>query len=146
MIEQSIAMGHRHTNTRPVIYLSEGYRLTNRIEDAIRLASQALDFARDHKRRADQAWALRALGEIASQRDPVDAGTAEASYRQAVALADELGMRPLVAHCHLGLGKFYGRVDNWQQAREHLATATAMYHGMAMRSWQEQAEAALGRC
>ena len=146
MIEQSIAMGHRHTYTRPVIYLSEGYRLTNRIEDAIRLASQALDFARDHKRRADQAWALRALGEIASQRDPVDAGTAEASYRQAVALADELGMRPLVAHCHLGLGKFYGRVDNWQQAREHLATATAMYHAMAMRSWQEQAEAALGRC
>ena len=70
----------------------------------------------------------------------------ETNYRQAMALADELGMRPLVAHCHLGFGKLYGRVDKWQQAREHLATATAMYHAMAMRSWQEQAEAALGRC
>jgi len=101
-------MGHLQAHTFPVIFLSEGYLLANQIEDAIRLAGQALDFARDHKLRPHQAWALQALGEIASHRDPPDTEKAEASYRQAMVLADELGMRPLVAHCHLGLGKLYG--------------------------------------
>jgi len=65
-------------------------------------------------------------------------------YREALALADVLGMRPLVAHCHLGLGKLYGRTGNRQQAQDHLATATAMYREMGMDFWLEQAEAALG--
>ena len=68
---------------------------------------------------------------------------AEASYRQAMALADELGMRPLFAHCHIGLGKLCGRTDKRQEARAHLATATAMYREMDMRFWLVQAEAEL---
>jgi uncharacterized protein HemY len=55
-----------------------------------------------------------------------------------------LEMRPLVAHCHLDLGKLYRRTGNRQQAQEHLATATAMYREMDMRFWLEQAEAELG--
>jgi tetratricopeptide (TPR) repeat protein len=106
-IEQSISRGQLQARAFPVIHLSEGYRLANRIEDAIRLAGQALDFAGDHKLRPHQAWALRALGEIASHRDPPDTEKAEASYRQSMVLADELGMRPMVAHCHLGFGKLY---------------------------------------
>jgi tetratricopeptide (TPR) repeat protein len=62
------------------------------------------------------------------------------SFEQALALADELGMRPLVAHCHLGLGKLYCRTDKREQAREHLATATTMYCEMDMRFWLEKAE------
>jgi hypothetical protein len=50
---------------------------------------------------------------------------------------------PLVAHCHLGLGKFYRRTDKREQAREHLATATAMYGEMGMAYWLERAEAEL---
>ena len=76
-------------------------------------------------------------------RDPVDAEKAEASYRQAMALADELGMRPLVAHCHLGLGKLYGRTGKWQDAGEHLTVAGVMYREMDMQFWLEQAEAAV---
>jgi len=140
MIEQSIAMEYGQARTFPVIHLCEGYRLANRMEDAIRLAGQALDFARDHKLRAHQAWALRALGEIASHRDPPDIQKAEASYRQAMVLADELGMGPMVAHCHLGLGKLYGHEGKRQEAREHLATAATMYRAMDMRFWLEQAE------
>ena len=52
-------------------------------------------------------------------------------------------MRPLVAHCHLGLGKLYQRTGKRQQAQEHLTTATTMYREMAMRFWLEQGEAEL---
>ncbi len=115
------------------------------LDTAVRLGGQALEFARDHKRRREQPWALQALGEIASHRDPPAAEEAEAFYRQAMALADELGMRPLVAHCHLRFGKLYRRAGKQQEAREHLATAAAMYHEMDMPFWAEQAEAVLGR-
>jgi hypothetical protein len=49
-------------------------------------------------------------------------------------------MRPLVAHCHLGLGKLYRRTGKREQAREHLTNATT-YREMDMRLWLEQAEA-----
>jgi hypothetical protein len=62
-----------------------------------------------------------------------------------MALAEELGMRPLIAHCHLGLGKLYQRTGKREEAQEHLATATAMYREMDMRFWLEQAEAELRR-
>jgi hypothetical protein len=68
---------------------------------------------------------------------------AEASYRQAMALAHELGMRPLVAHCHFGLGKLYSHAGKRHEAQEHLATAGTMYGEMGMRYWLEQAEAEL---
>jgi hypothetical protein len=62
-------------------------------------------------------------------------------YREALALADELGMRPLVAHCHLGLGKLYGRTGKRQEAQEHLTTAATMYGEVDMGFWLEQAQA-----
>ncbi len=52
-------------------------------------------------------------------------------------------MRPLVAHCHLGLGKLYRRTGRLDEAREHLTTATTMYREMDMRFWPEKAEAEL---
>jgi hypothetical protein len=70
---------------------------------------------------------------------------AKAYYRQALALAEPLGMRPLLAHCHLGLGKLYRRTGKGEQAQEHLATATAMYREMGMTYWLEKAEAELVR-
>jgi hypothetical protein len=56
-------------------------------------------------------------------------------------LARELGMRPLHAHCHLGLGKLYGCTGKRDQAREHLTAATTMYRDMGMTYWLEKAEA-----
>jgi hypothetical protein len=58
-----------------------------------------------------------------------------------MALAEPRGMRPLVAHCHLGLGKLCQRTGKGEQAQEHLTTATRMYREMDMRFWLEQAEA-----
>jgi len=63
----------------------------------------------------------------------------ETSWRPP-ALANELGMRPLVAHCHLGLGKLSRRTGQREQAQEHLTTATTMYREMGMTYWLEQAQ------
>jgi hypothetical protein len=52
-----------------------------------------------------------------------------------------MGMRPLVAHCHFGLGKLCRRLGRQPEAREHLTTAAAMYREMDMESWFEQAAA-----
>jgi tetratricopeptide (TPR) repeat protein len=141
MIEQSIAMGHRNAYARPFVQLSEAYRLAGRVDDALRVARQALDFDRVHKRAADEAWALRTLGEIALHRDPLEAQEAETSYRDALARAEALDMRPLVAHCHVGLGELYRRLGKRHESRAHLGTAAAMYGAMDMRPWLEQAEA-----
>ncbi len=66
---------------------------------------------------------------------------AESHYGAAMALASELEMRPLVAHCHLGLGRLSRRQGDAARAREHLATATAMYGEMSMGLWLERAAA-----
>src|SRR5262245_48652277 len=79
-------------------------------------------------------------GEIAAASAPLEADAAEAHYRQAMALARKRDMRPLVAHCHLGLGKLYRSTGKPKQAREHLATATAMYREMGMMYWPEWAD------
>ena len=98
------------------IWLSEAYLLAGREADARAAAQRALGLARQHKERGHEAYTLLLLGEIASREDPLDIGKAEDHYRQALTLAEELGMRPLIAHCHVGLGKLYRRRGNRQQA------------------------------
>ena len=92
-----------------------------------------------------EAYALCLFGAIAAHRDPPEVIQAEASYHQALALADELGMRPLVAHCHRGLGTLYAATGQREQARRELATAIALYRGMEMTFWLPQTEAALAQ-
>jgi tetratricopeptide (TPR) repeat protein len=126
-----------------LISVSETCLLAGRTDEATRHAEQAVRVSTQRGDRGTQAHAFRLLGESASHRDPPDAQKAEGDYRQALALADELGMRPLVAHCHLGLGKLHRRTGKREQAREHLTTATTLYREMDMRFWTTQAEAAL---
>jgi tetratricopeptide (TPR) repeat protein len=113
------------------------------IEDARVSAKRAVKLARERGERGHEAWALRLLAEVASQADRPDMATTEAQYGAAMALATELGMRPLVAHCHLGLGKLYWRIGKREPAQEHLTTATTMYREMGMTFWLEKAEAEL---
>src|SRR5438093_7940 len=144
-LEQGASMGEFSGYAENLANSSEAYRLANREEDAIRIANQALDFSRNHKRQAHEPWALRALGELALHRDPPDTERAEVSSRQAMVLAADLGRRPLVAHCHLGFGKLYGRMGKRQEAAEHLTTASTMYRAMDMRFWLDQTEAEVSR-
>jgi hypothetical protein len=70
---------------------------------------------------------------------------AAAHYRQALALAEALGMRPLVAHCHYGLGQLYHQTGRAEQACAALTTALDLYRAMDMTFWLPQAEAALAQ-
>jgi tetratricopeptide (TPR) repeat protein len=133
----------RRTYTQQLSWLGEAYLLAGRREEAQKVASRALSLARDKKERGYEGWILRLLGEIAAQKDPPDVEEAGGHYRQAVALAEELGLRPLIAHCHVGLGKLYRRIGNLQRAREHLTTATTMMREMEMGLWLEKAQAEL---
>ena len=125
-----------------VAELSETYLLAGRLRDAGPPAREALELARAHRERGHEASALR-LGEIAAHHDRPDVLDAEEHFRQAIVLAGQLGMRPLVAHCHLGLGELYRRAGKGQQAEEHLTTAVTMFREMDMRFWLEKAEAAM---
>jgi tetratricopeptide (TPR) repeat protein len=128
-----------------VVHLGEACLLADLLEEALGAASRALTLARDRGERGHEAYALRLLGEIASHRDPPDIETAEGYYRHALALAEELGMRPLVAHCHLGLGALYPKVARLEQARAELSSAFELFRSMEMTSWLSLAEAALAK-
>src|SRR5262249_54520872 len=106
-ISESIRMGGLLALASRVAWLSEVCRLEGRGEEAWQHARQALDLARQQKARGDEARALHQLGVVQAYADPPDVAPAEAYYRQALALAEQLGMRPLMAHCHRGLGTLY---------------------------------------
>jgi tetratricopeptide (TPR) repeat protein len=133
----------RQSHSRPaLILLCAGVTdlRSGRIDEAASDAQQALVLTRRLGARASEAHALCLAGDVASAGV---AGDAEGYYRQALALATELGMRPLAAHCHLGLGQLYHRAGKREPAREHLITATTLYREMGMSSWLERAELAL---
>jgi class 3 adenylate cyclase/tetratricopeptide (TPR) repeat protein len=113
--------------------------LLGRLEEARRLGQRAIEFSPHHPGFA--AHALHLIGDIATHPDRFDAESGKAHYHQALALAEPRGMRPLIAHCHLGLGKRYRRTEKREQAREHLTTATTRYREMDMRFWLERSEA-----
>ena len=111
-VEQAVAMRFMLDHALRVVWLGEAYLLAGRLDEAYTQAQRALEFSRAHQERGHEAYALRLLGEIAAQRTPPEDEQAEAHYRQALALAEELGMRPLQAHCHRGLGTLYARRDS----------------------------------
>jgi class 3 adenylate cyclase/tetratricopeptide (TPR) repeat protein len=138
------AIGIRYSiHAEAIMRLGEASMLAAQLEDALAYAERALALARERGQRGVEARVFLLLGDIATHPDRFDAERGEAHYREALALAGELTMRPLVAHCHLGLGKLYRRTGKHAEAREHLTTATTMYREMDMLFWLEQAEAAM---
>src|SRR5262249_31394468 len=143
-LEQITARGLAY-QARCRLSLGEAQVLVGRLEEAHTLAEQALALTREHQERGDQAYVLRLLGDIAARREPPESGQAEAHCRPALVLADALGMRPLQAHCHLGLGMLYVKTDQRKQARTALSTTIELYRAMDMTFWLPQAEAALAQ-
>jgi tetratricopeptide (TPR) repeat protein len=125
--------------------LGEAQLLAGQLEEAQALAKGLLTLTRTHQQRGNEAYTLRLLGDIAARREPPDIDLAEAHYQHALALAEELGMHPLQAHCHRGLGTLYATAGQRQQARTALMTAIDLYRAMEMRFWLPQAEAALAQ-
>jgi tetratricopeptide (TPR) repeat protein len=115
--------------------------LLGRLDEARSLSNRAIESSPCHP--GYVAHARHLLGDIAAHPDRFDPVGGEAHYREALALAQPRGMRPLVAHCHLGLGMLYRRTDKREQAEKHVATATTTYREMGMTYWLERAEAGL---
>jgi class 3 adenylate cyclase/tetratricopeptide (TPR) repeat protein len=135
------AKGLMRSHALTMAWLGEAYLLADDLIEARQHAERALHLSRVHNERGHEAWVLRLLGEIESHRDPAPSASparAEEHYGRALALAQELGMRPLIAHCHLGLGKLYRHTSRREQARAHLTTASALYQEMDMHFWLEQ--------
>jgi tetratricopeptide (TPR) repeat protein len=142
-MEQATAMEMIVAQARCRLSLGKAHLLAGRLEDAHALAEGALAHARAYQERGNEAYALHLLGEVAMHRDPPEGMQAEAHYRQALALAEALGMRPLQAHCHRGLGTLYATTGQREQVRAALSAAIALYRAMDMTFWLPQAEATL---
>ena len=119
--------------------LAELYLHAGQLDQAEATAREALGFAHRHRERGWEGWIWWVMGMLADRRGDPEAATRDLTTAREI--AEELGMRPLVAHCHLGFGRLYRRIGKRQQAGEHFTTATTMYREMDMRFWLEQAEA-----
>jgi tetratricopeptide (TPR) repeat protein len=143
-VEQDVAM-HFMSDARLGVWLGEAYLRAGRLDEAGAQAQRALEFSRAHQARGHEAYALRLLGEVEAHRAPPEVTQAEAHYQQALAQADALGMRPLVAHIHLDLGTLYSQTGRLEEARTAFSTAIALYRTMEMTFWLPQTEAALAQ-
>ena len=144
-MEQTMAMGLRGFRVLCSLSLGKAQLLAGRLEEAYALAERALALAREHQERGHEAYALHLLGDIAARREATTGEQAAVHYQQALTLAEELGMRPLQAHCHLGLGTLSLNRGQRQQVHVALTTAIILYRTMGMTFWLSQAEAALAR-
>ncbi len=113
--------------------------LDGQIERALEVTSRCVAIGHEHGQRGLEAWAHRLLGEIRSHDAARDDAAAEAHYGDALAIATERGMRPLVAHCHAGLGRLARRRGR-RDAGSRLGIAAALYREMGMTLWLDVLE------
>ncbi len=123
--------------------LAEGHLLSGRLEEALTWAGRALEHARRNHGRSDEAWAIHLLADIAASPPACDRDRAAALYAEGRARAEELGMAPLLARCHLGLGRLLARNGDAGQAGAALGAAVELMRDLALGLWRVQAEEAL---
>jgi tetratricopeptide (TPR) repeat protein len=142
-MEQTVATDMAGYQALCRLSLGEAQVLADRMEEAHALAEHALVLACERQERGNQAYTLCLLGDIAMRRNPPEFLQTKTHYQQALILADELGVRPLQAHCHRGLGTLYSQTGQTEQAHNELSTAIEMYRDMEMIFWLPETEAAL---
>jgi tetratricopeptide (TPR) repeat protein len=126
-------------------HLAEGLLAAGDLDGADTVAHQALDAAIAFQEYGHEAYVTRVLADIALAADPPALDKAEASFRRALALAEDRGMRALVAHCYAGLGRVAERAGNGARAEEYLRTAIALFGAMAVGVWKQRTESILAR-
>ena len=120
--------------------LANAYLIAGGYEDALAAARDALELARRYHERGPEAWALYLIAESMAQLQGAERNEIHDTYLAALNLADELGMRPLVAHCHLGMGQLHQRMGRLSEARAEFSQATELYRQMDMQFYLKQAE------
>ena len=141
-LEEAASAGLRFTYARQHAHVGAGFLLSGRRAEASRLAATALTAARAQKQRGQEALALWLSAEIAA--DALEMQRANDEYHDCLILASETGMRPLVAHCHFGLGKLRHRSGEQEPRQTHLRAAAAMYREMRMKYWLDKVHAEAG--
>ena len=114
-----------------VAYQAEACLASGRADEAAALAERALTLARAHGEAGYEAMALRLAGAATLAAGAPDA---EARLQEARALAERLGMRPLLAECHVGLQAARSRAGDAEGAARHRAAAAAIVAATGMRS------------
>jgi tetratricopeptide (TPR) repeat protein len=144
-VERAADMGLMGYQARRLAWLGEAYLVAGRMPDALKCAERALTLACEIQEASSQAQALWLRAELAARCVPPEREAAETAYHQARSLAQALGMRPLLAHCHLGLGTLYDWLGEPESAHLELATAVELFRSLNMTFWLSRAEAALSR-
>jgi class 3 adenylate cyclase/tetratricopeptide (TPR) repeat protein len=144
-LQESRALGLRLSEAWNRLRRAEVLLACGRLREAAQEGDRAQEQSRDFRLGGLGAESRLLRGNLCAASDPPAVADAETSYAEALKLAGELGMRPLVAHCHLGFGKLHRRMGRRAQAAEHLTTATAMYREMDMPFWLGRAEAELAQ-
>ena len=130
----------RYGHSLALVQLGEACLTAGRLDEAATHALQALEIARARGERGDEAWALHLRGAAAARRQPAEIGAGREWYAQALALADDLGMQPLVVRCRLSIGALEHDAGRRAAARGHLTVALAMARTLGITAWAQEAE------
>jgi tetratricopeptide (TPR) repeat protein len=127
----------------PMTALSEAFRLKGQLAKAFETAEEALRIFRKTEERCFGAWTLLVMAKIQSEYGSDQIEQAKQTYCQAIELAENLKMRPLLAHCSLEFGQFYTRNGENEKARSELMKASDLFRSLGMRFWQPKVDAML---
>jgi class 3 adenylate cyclase/tetratricopeptide (TPR) repeat protein len=140
--KQSALMGRKAGQSLRTCWHAQARFLSGEISTANDLVTRAFELAVQAKEPGHQGWALRLLGDIAVSEN-AESSIPEQYYAQAIALANDLEMKPLAAHCRLGLGTLWLQQGDEQRAEFELSAANRLYRQIGMTFWLNQTEAKL---
>jgi tetratricopeptide (TPR) repeat protein len=139
---QAGAMARMGGHAMLLVRLGEAYLRALRLDDARRCALLALTLSRQHTERGLEAYALRLLGEL-RENEAASFEESDALYHEAMVRAEELEMRPLLAQCHLDLGRLHRRAGQRAVADSHANAALTLFQALDMPFWLERTETQL---
>jgi tetratricopeptide (TPR) repeat protein len=142
-LDKAAATRLRFYHSLAVIWLGETHLLANRMDEARKLAAEAFGLCHAHREAGNQAYAERLLGDIASHPGDRDSEQADGHYHRALAAAEELGMRPLIARCHLSRGQLYASTHRFAEAKQELSASLNIFNQLGMPQQAERSAAAL---
>jgi tetratricopeptide (TPR) repeat protein len=114
--------------------LAEALLLGGELEKALTVGTQAVQRTRAHEERAAEAHACWLLATIHNAR-AIDLDDAAGMFETATTIASELGLQPLLAHCHLGYGELHERRGLRPKAIEHRDRGQDHLDKMGMKRW-----------
>ena len=144
-VQQAVAIRLLAGHALRLVWLGLANLAATRVEAALGLGRDALRLAEERHERGHSAYALCLIGDAVGSGTNPDLAAAATAYRQALLLAQTLGMAPLAARCRLGLGELDLRRGETEGAHEHLAAAAAEFRAMGMVGWLDRARIAFTR-